>query len=60
MFRPELEAEPWRFDLLAVLRRLERENPAKPRIGEARRLADEFVEISQNPYLEKVFSNHLL
>ena len=57
MFRPELEAEPWRFDLLAVLRRLERENPAKPRIGEARRLADEFVEISQNPYLEFPDSN---
>ena len=52
MFRSELAAEPWRFDLLAVLRRLERENPAKPRIGEARRLEDEFVEISQNPYLE--------
>jgi len=57
MFRPELEAQPWRFDLLAVLRRLERENPAKPRIGEARRLADEFVEISQNPYLEFPDSN---
>ena len=24
-FRSELEAEPWRFDLLSVLRRLERE-----------------------------------
>jgi len=57
MFRSELQAEPWRFDLLAVLRRLERENPAKPRIGEARRLADEFVEISQNPYLEFPDSN---
>ena len=43
MFRSELAAEPWRFDLLSVLRRLERENAAKPRIGEARLLADEFV-----------------
>ena len=56
-FRSELAAEPWRFDLLSVLRRLERENPAKPRIGEARRLADEFVEIAQNPYLEFPDSN---
>ena len=56
-FRSELEAEPWRFDLLAVLRRLERENPGKPRIGEARRLADEFVEISQDPYFEFPNSN---
>jgi type VI secretion system protein ImpH len=56
-FGSELQAEPWRFDLLSVLRRLERENPAKPRIGEARRLADEFVEIAQNPYLEFPDSN---
>ena len=57
MFRSELQAEPWRFDLLSVLRRLERENPAKPRIGDARRLEDEFVEIAQNPYLEFPDSN---
>ena len=56
-FRAELEAEPWRFDLLSVLRRLERENPGKPRIGEARRLEDEFVEIAQDPYLEFANSN---
>jgi type VI secretion system protein ImpH len=56
-FRSELTAEPWRFDLLAVLRRLERENPGKPRIGEARRLEDEFVKISQPPYLEFPDSN---
>ena len=56
-FRAELEAEPWRFDLLGVLRRLERENPGKPRIGEARRLEDEFVEIAQDPYLEFADSN---
>jgi type VI secretion system protein ImpH len=56
-FRAELVAEPWRFDLLAVLRRLERENPDKPRLGEARRLADEFVTIGQNPYFEFPDSN---
>ena len=57
MFRAELLAEPWRFDLLAVLRRLERENPRKPRIGEARRLADEFVALGENPYFEFPDSN---
>jgi len=56
-FRAELVAEPWRFDLLAILRRLERENPGKPRIGDARKLADEFVTIGQNPYFEFPDSN---
>jgi type VI secretion system protein ImpH len=56
-FRDEIAAEPWRFDIFAVLRRLERENPQKPRIGEAATLVDEFVAISQNPYLEFPDSN---
>ena len=56
-FRSELEAEPWRFDMLSVLRRLERENPDKPRIGLARTLAEEFVLVSQNPYMEFPASN---
>ena len=34
-FREELALEPWRFDLLATLRRLERESPDKPRLGDA-------------------------
>jgi len=51
-FRGELAAEPWRFDLLAVLRRLERENPGKPRIGDARTLAEEYVSLGQNPFFE--------
>jgi len=51
-FFEELTREPWRFDLFAVLRRLERENAAKPKIGDAATLEDEFVEITQNPYLE--------
>ena len=55
--RSELSAEPWRFDLFAVLRRLERENPGKPRIGDARSLADEFVTICQDPYLDFPDSN---
>jgi type VI secretion system protein ImpH len=56
-FRDELLAEPWRFDLFAVLRRLERENPWKPRIGCSRTLAEEFVTLCQDPYLEFPDSN---
>jgi len=53
----ELRAEPWRFDLLATLRRLEREHPHRPRIGDNDTLAEEFVSIVQNPYLEFPASN---
>lgn len=56
-FRDELLAEPWRFDLFAVLRRLERENPRKPRIGDSRTLAEEFVTIGENPYFAFPDSN---
>ena len=47
-----LVAEPWRFDLLDTLRRFEREHPEKPRIGDASTLDDEFVVVTQNPYME--------
>jgi type VI secretion system protein ImpH len=47
-----LIAEPWSFDLFNALRRAERENATKPRIGDALTLADEFVIVSQNPYME--------
>jgi len=53
----ELGAEPWRFDLLATLRRLEREHPDRPRIGDNATLAEEFVSIVQNPYFEFPASN---
>jgi type VI secretion system protein ImpH len=56
-FRDELLAEPWRFDLFAVLRRLERENPRRPRIGDSRTLAEEFVTIGENPYFAFPDSN---
>ncbi len=56
-FRDELLAEPWRFDLFSVLRRLERENPGKPRIGDARALADEYVVVGENPYFAFPDSN---
>ena len=48
----ELIAEPWRFDLFNVLRRFERNHPQKPRIGDSATLADEFVIVSQDPYME--------
>jgi type VI secretion system protein ImpH len=56
-FRDELVAEPWRFDLLSTLRRFERENAGKPRIGDAATLAEEYLVVSQNPYLEFPASN---
>ena len=56
-YRSELLAEPWQFDLFTVLRRLERENPGKPRLGDARTLADEFVTVGENPYFAFPDSN---
>jgi type VI secretion system protein ImpH len=51
-YSDQLIAEPWRFDLFNVLRRFEREHPQKPRIGDSVTLSDEFVILSQNPYME--------
>ena len=54
---PHLEAlqrlrqEPQRFSLFAALRLLERADPARPRVGEARRPEDEWVRIEQPPHL---------
>lgn len=53
----ELRAEPWRFDMFATLRRLERQHPERPRIGDNATLAEEFVRVSQNPYLDFPASN---
>jgi type VI secretion system protein ImpH len=51
-YSDQLLAEPWRFDLFNVLRRYEREHPQKPRVGDAATVDDEFVILSQNPYME--------
>jgi type VI secretion system protein ImpH len=51
-YSDQLVAEPWRFDLFNVLRRYEREHPQKPRIGDSATVGDEFVILSQNPYME--------
>jgi len=47
-----LAAEPWRFDWLSLMRRLERENADKPRLGDSAARAQDFVSLSQNPYME--------
>lgn len=51
-FLEVLAAEPWRFDWLAVMRRLERAHPDKPRIGDSASRAQDFITVSQNPYME--------
>jgi type VI secretion system protein ImpH len=51
-FLDELGKEPWRFDWLATMRRLERSHPEKPRIGDSAARSQDFVALSQNPFLE--------
>jgi type VI secretion system protein ImpH len=46
-----LRQEPHRFSLFAALRLLEQLDPARPRLGEARRPADESVCFEQPPHL---------
>lgn len=46
-----LRQEPHRFSLFAALRLLEQMDPARPRLGEARRPADESVRFEQPPHL---------
>jgi len=47
-----LEDQPYRFTLFAALRLLEQLHPERPRLGEARRLADDAVRLAQPPYLQ--------
>ena len=47
----QLRQEPHRFSLFAALRLLERVDQTRPRLGEARRPADEWVRIEQPPHL---------
>lgn len=46
-----LHDAPWRWDVLELLRELERSHPDKPRIGAAARRDEEIVEIRQDPFL---------
>jgi type VI secretion system protein ImpH len=53
----DLNAEPFRHDLLRTLREFERSSPDKPRIGENTVLAEEIVSIGQDPFVEFPASN---
>ncbi len=44
--------EPWRFDVFAVLRELERKHPDLPRIGDAAALREEYARLGQDPYMD--------
>ena len=49
--RDKLLQEPWRFDILALLRDLERDHPDLPRIGTAVTMAQEIAVLQQDPFL---------
>ncbi len=51
-FMRDLEAEPWRFDFYTVMRRLERSESGRPRIGDSASRRDEYVLLGEDPYLE--------
>src|SRR5947207_2104520 len=53
----EMLQEPWRFDFFSVMRRLERINPDRPRIGDSAARREEYVDLGQDPYLEFPASN---
>lgn len=54
---PEMIAEPYRFDFLATMRRLERSRPDLPRIGDSAASDDDIVRLGQNPYMDFPASN---
>lgn len=53
----DVQKEPWRFDLLALLRRVERSFPDQPRIGDSASRREEFVALGEDPFLEFPASN---
>ncbi len=55
--RDDMQAEPWRFDFLGTMRRLERSDPSRPRIGESATAAEELVRLGQDPYMDFPASN---
>ena len=52
-----LRESPWGFDVLDTLRRLERREPERPRIGEGASLRDDYVRLGQDPFLDFPASN---
>jgi type VI secretion system protein ImpH len=53
----EMLQEPWRFDFFSVMRRLERINPHRPRIGDSSTRREEYVDLGQDPFVEFPASN---
>ena len=53
----EMQKEPWRFDFFSVMRRLERVNGGRPRIGDSAARREEYVTLGQDPYLDFPASN---
>ncbi len=53
----DMQAEPWRFDFLDTMRRLERAHPERPRIGDSAATHEDFVSLGQNPFMEFPASN---
>jgi type VI secretion system protein ImpH len=53
----DISAEPWRHDFFAVLRRLERSYPDRPRIGDSTARREEYVVLGQDPYMDFPASN---
>ena len=55
--RQHLLEEPYAFDLFALLRDFERDNPDKPRIGKSQVTAQEIIRLGQDPFLDFPASN---
>jgi type VI secretion system protein ImpH len=55
--RDQLEDNPERLDLFAVLREFERSNPDKPRIGKAVITSQEIIRLGQDPFVAFPASN---
>jgi type VI secretion system protein ImpH len=51
-YQAQLEAEPWRFDFYAVMRRLERSFPERGRIGDIASRRDEYVALGEQAFLD--------
>nr|WP_157091702.1 type VI secretion system baseplate subunit TssG [Methylobacterium nodulans] len=49
---PALAARPGAHDLFALLRRLEREHPDRPRIGDSAARREEYVALGEDPFLD--------
>jgi type VI secretion system protein ImpH len=47
----DMQAEPWRFDFFAALRRIERSWPERPRIGDSAAPQDDYLRLGQDPFM---------